>query len=52
MNKSKINDFINVWAEVVGLTGEENKKYRNFIKTDIARRCEMYEQTIPTISTK
>ena len=52
MNKSKINDFINVWAEVVGLTGEENKKYRNFIKTDIARRCEMYEQTFPTISTK
>ena len=52
MNKSKINDFINVWAEVVGLTGDENKKYRNFIKTDIARRCEMYEQTIPTISTK
>lgn len=52
MNKSKINDFINVWAEVVGLTGEENKKYRNFIKTDIARRCAMYEQAIPTISTK
>lgn len=52
MNKSKINDFINVWAEVVGLTGEENKKYRNFIKTDIARRCAMYEQTIPNISTK
>ena len=52
MNKSKINDFINVWAEVVGLTGEENKKYRNFIKTDIARRCEMYEKTIPTISTR
>lgn len=52
MNKSKINDFINVWAEVVGLTGEENKKYKNFIKTDIARRCEMYEQTISTISTK
>lgn len=52
MNKGKINDFINVWAEVVGLTGEENKKYRNFIKTDIARRCAMYEQAIPTISTK
>lgn len=52
MNKEKINDFVNVWAEVVGLTGEENKKYRNFIKTDIARRCAMYEQTIPTISTK
>ncbi|CCY71387.1 unknown [Clostridium sp. CAG:921] len=52
MNKSKIDDFINVWAEVVGLTGEENKKYRNFIKTDIARRCEMYEQTISAISTK
>lgn len=52
MNKSKINDFINLWAEVVGLTGEENKKYRNFIKTDIARRCEMYEQVIPTVSTK
>lgn len=52
MNKSKINDFINVWAEVVGLTGEENKKYRNFIKTDIARRCAMYEQAIPTIGTK
>lgn len=52
MNKGKINDFINVWAEVVGLTGEENKKYRNFIKTDIARRCVMYEQAIPTISTK
>ena len=28
MNKGKINDFINIWAEVVGLTGEENKKYR------------------------
>lgn len=52
MNKGKINDFINIWAEVVGLTGEENKKYRNFIKTDIARRCAMYEQAIPTISTK
>ena len=52
MNKGKINDFINVWAEVVGLTGEENKKYRNFIKTDIARRCAMYEQAISTISTK
>lgn len=25
MNKGKINDFINIWAEVVGLTGEENK---------------------------
>lgn len=52
MSKSKINDFINVWAEVVGLTGDENKKYRNFIKTDIARRCEMYEQEFPIISTK
>lgn len=52
MNKGKINDFINIWAEVVGLTGEENKKYRNFIKTDMARRCAMYEQAIPTISTK
>lgn len=52
MNKSKINDFINVWAEVVGLTGEENKKYINFIKTDIARRCEMYEKEVPSISTK
>lgn len=52
MNKSKINDFINIWAEVVGLTGEDNKKYINFIKTDIARRCEMYEKEVPTISTK
>ena len=52
MNKGKINDFINVWAEVVGLTGEENKKYRDFIKTDVARRCSMYEQEIPSISTK
>ena len=52
MNKSRINDFVNVWAQIVGLTGEENKKYRNIIKTDIARRCEMYEKTFPTISTK
>ena len=52
MNKNKINDFVNIWTEAIGLTGEKNKKYINFIKTDIARRCEMYEKEIPTISIK
>ncbi len=52
MNKEKINDFVNVWAQAVGLTKKEDKKYVNLIKTDIAKRCAMYENDFPTISTK
>lgn len=49
MNKEKINDFVNVWAQVVGLT---ETRYINVIKNDIAKRCAMYEKEIPSISTK
>lgn len=49
MNKEKINDFVNVWAQTVGLT---EKRYINVIKSDIAKRCEMYEKEVPSISIK
>ena len=47
MNKEKISDFVDVWAQTVGLT--ENR-YINVIKSDIAKRCSMYEMQIPSIS--
>lgn len=49
MNKEKINDFVNIWAQTVGLT---ESRYINFIKKDIARRCAMYESTISSINVK
>ena len=50
MNKEKINDFVNVWAQAVGLTEKGDKKYVDLIKSDIAKRCAMYEKDFPTIS--
>lgn len=47
MNKEKINDFINVWAKTLGLT---DTRYINVIKSDIAKRCSMYEKEISSIS--
>ena len=47
MNKDKISDVVDVWAQSVGLT---DRKYINLIKTDIAKRCMMYEDTIGSIS--
>jgi len=49
MNKEKINDLVNVWANAVGLT---ETRYINVIKSDIAKRCSMYEKEIPSISIK
>ena len=52
MNREMINDFVNIWAKTIGLVGEKNKKYVNFIKTDIARRCSLYENEIRGINVK
>lgn len=49
MNKEKINDFVDVWAQVVGL---KDITYINIIKNDIVKRCTMYEKEKPFISTK
>jgi hypothetical protein len=49
MTKEKISDFVDVWAETIGL---KETRYINLIKSDIAKRCNMYEDTFPTISTK
>lgn len=49
MNKEKISDFVDVWAETVGL---KEDRYINVIKNDILKRCAMYENEISTISTK
>ena len=49
MNKEKISDFVDVWAETVGL---KETRYINVIKNDILKRCAMYEKEISTISTK
>lgn len=49
MNKEKISDFIEVWAQAIGLT---DTNIINFIKSDIAKRCTMYEKEIPSISIK
>lgn len=49
MNKEKISDFVDIWAQAVGLT---ETKYINVIKSDIAKRCAMYEKHFPSISTK
>lgn len=49
MNKEKISDFVDIWAQAVGLT---ETRYINVIKSDIAKRCAMYEKHFPSISTK
>lgn len=49
MNKEKISDFVDIWAQAVGLT---ETRYINVIKSDIAKRCTMYEKHFPSISTK
>ncbi len=49
MNKERISDFVDVWAQAVGLT---ETRYINIIKSDIAKRCIMYEKEIPSISVK
>ena len=36
MNKEKINDFITVWAQTIGLT---NSKCIDVIREDIIKRC-------------
>lgn len=49
MNKEKISDFVDVWAKTIGLT---ETRYINIIKSDIAKRCMMYEKSTPTVSAK
>ena len=48
MNKEKINDFITVWAQTIGLT---NSKCIDVIREDIIKRCAIYEDVMPSVST-
>lgn len=49
MNREKISDFVDVWAKTIGLI---ETRYINIIKSDIVKRCMMYEKSTPTVSTK
>lgn len=49
MNRDRISDFVDVWAQTLGLT---EKQYIDFVKSDIIKRCKMYEKEVPTISVK
>lgn len=49
MNRERISDFVEVWAQTLALT---EKQYVDIIKSDIIKRCEMYEKEFPTISVK
>lgn len=46
MDRIKINDFVDVWADVIGLT---NERYISLIKNDIINRCLKYEGKISEI---
>lgn len=47
MDKEKIGDFVDAWANTIGL--KENR-YITLIKSDILKRCNMYRDVTSTVS--
>lgn len=47
MNKERINDFIDVWADSINL---KDKQYIDLVKEDIIKRCRMYEKVCPEVT--